>query len=140
MKTILVLEDCRERMRWLREEFRGEAQIVWTWKVADFVRLIGEHAEGLACVIMDHDIPPPDTDEDDAPCVQNNSQDVDGKTGHDACKEMPLTSAPILVWSVNGVGRERMIRTLRERGMHAEPMPHLQVYYDRIAAFVRGAL
>lgn len=141
LPVIVVLEDCRERMHWLRETFRGEAQIVWTWRVSGLLDALDEHGPMVRCVILDHDIPPPDSDEiEDAPWVQNNSQDAEGKTGYDACLEMPIVDMPILVWSVNGPGRERMIRTLRERGMRAEPMPHLQVYYDRIESFVRDAI
>ena len=143
LPIILVLEDCRVRVKWLRDQFRGEAEIRWTWRVSEFLRELDEHGPRVACIVLDHDIPPPSSEEDDLEelvWAHNAQDDADGKCGYDAVLALPAVDVPILVWSVNGVGSERMMRELRARGFRCERMPHLQVYYDRMEQFVRDAV
>lgn len=144
LPIVLCLEDCRVRIRWLRDAMRGEAEVVWTWRVADFLRELDALGDRVACIVLDHDIPPPASEDDEDVAefvwVHNAQDDADGKCGFDAALTMPLVDVPVLVWSVNGRGSERMMRALQERGFQCARMPHLQVYYDRIENFVRAAV
>lgn len=143
LPIVLCLEDCRVRIKWLRDRLRGEAEIRWTWRVSDFIRELKANRDQIACIVLDHDIPPPsseDEESDEIVWAHNAQDDADGKCGFDAVLTMPRVDVPVLVWSVNGVGSERMMRVLRERGFRCERMPHLQVYYDRMEAFVRNAV
>lgn len=140
LPIVLVLEDCKYRMEWLTSALKGKAHVRWTWRVQDFLRLLDEHRDSVAAIVLDHDIPPPEPDDEELISLQNNLNDEDGKCGYDAVLEMPAVPIPVLVWSVNGPGSERMMRALREKGMRAERMPHLQVYYDRMESYLCQAI
>lgn len=116
-KTILVLEDMRERVDWLTAKFPN-AKVIWTKQVGEFLQeLTRTNPDELALVVLDHDIGGPFT----------GSTDTEGKTGMDAVRELEHThGAPVIVWSINKDGWRLMVPTLIEKGVVAVSIPFLR--------------
>jgi hypothetical protein len=128
------------------EEFRYEAAVVWRTDVAAFIHELANRRD-IACVILDHDIPHMDElPESTIVTADHLSNDINGQNGSDAARLMATSKAmirhlPVLVWSVNPSGSERMARTLVDgRFATVARIPHLQTRYDEIAKFVREAV
>ena len=109
---IIVLEDDRERMDWLRRTIIG-VEILEYWSVNQFVAAINEHKDSgrLKLVIFDHDLGciPPNAQWDGN---YSSTTDPDGLTGTDAVRLVDNLPCAALVWSLNSDGRKRMCHGL----------------------------
>lgn len=98
-RTIVVLEDNEQRVRWLRRIVRTSADVLHTETVQDFFATLEVEPD---LVLMDHDL--------------NTHFD-----GRDAARHME-TSSPIVVWSANHLRGPQMVTILEERGLNVFPV------------------
>lgn len=114
---IVVLEDMRVRVDWLRESF-PEAKIVWSETVADFISsFAGLDQSRIAVILLDHDIGGP----------FYGSSDDEGKNGLDAARElMGVQDVPVIIWSINGDGSRAMQQELEGKGHTVAWIPFLK--------------
>ena len=98
-RTILVLEDNEQRVRWLRRIARSDADVLHTETVQDFLATLEIEPD---LILMDHDL----------------GTYFDGR---DAATNME-TSSPIVVWSANPVRGPEMVTILDERGLDVFPV------------------
>jgi CheY-like chemotaxis protein len=98
-RTILVLEDNEQRVRWLRRIVREHADVLHTETVPDFLATLEIEPD---LILMDHDL---------------------GTTfdGRDAARHME-TRSPIVVWSCNSTRGPQMVDILEERGLDVFPV------------------
>lgn len=98
-RTILVLEDNEQRVRWLRRVVRARADVLHTETAQDFLATLEIDPD---LVLMDHDL----------------GTYFDGR---DAARHME-TRAPIVVWSANQRRGPEMVDILLERGLDVLPV------------------
>lgn len=108
---IVVLDDLKSRVKWLRKYFDSSTHIVWHQNVTDFISALNTHSGGVSLIILDHDL-------DMQSGSVGMSMGPDGLTGQDATDFIPksFSSIPVLVWSRNGHGAEAMTKNLQKRG------------------------
>lgn len=117
-RVALVLEDMEVRVEWLEEVLEGTGvDVVWCTTVADFRRDLAYYGKCVELIVLDHDLGRDST----------TSEDERGETGLDGAKAIPVgCTAPVLLWSINPSGRERMALELRSRGIVAAAYPFLR--------------
>jgi len=108
--VIIVLDDMKDRIVWLRRWFDSSTHIVWKTNVSDFLEAV-ESYPSVSLIILDHDL-------DMLPGSVGVSMGPDGLTGLDATHHLSETfhHVPILVWSRNGHGAAQMTANLQKRG------------------------
>jgi CheY-like chemotaxis protein len=119
---ILIVEDDATRCAWFQEKFSGRKLDV-TCDVAEAIVWLGEHDYEI--ILLDHDLMEEHyySDEPD-----------DEHTGYAVAAWLAShpdsqRDATILIHSLNYLGAERMLTTLREAGRDAEhvPFPYMQL-------------
>ena len=123
---ILVLEDMDIRVQWLRKMFPA-TEIQWCSDVSSFQEVLRSRSPSV--IILDHDLGPGSV----------TSEDSGGLTGYDAAKAL-RTNAPVLIWSVNMWGSNRMSSVLADNGVVHRALPFLSNNFPAIGAFVVHAL
>jgi hypothetical protein len=108
--VIVVLDDMKARITWLRRYFDSSTNIIWRSNVTDFIAAV-EANPSVKLIILDHDL-------DMQSGSTGESQGPDGLTGMDATSFLPARhrSTEILVWSRNGHGAADMTENLQKRG------------------------
>ena len=106
----VVLEDSPERVEWLKEAF-PDVRVVWAEEVNPFLQAVEkeEKSGALKAIIMDHDL---------GFYSRANDHDDEGYDGSDAANFLELKNwdTPILIWSMNPSGANRMAAILKEKG------------------------
>lgn len=123
---ILVLEDLKERVDWLRQTF-PRTEIQWCTTVLSFQMALSECNPDV--IILDHDLGPGSA----------TSEDADGLTGYDAAKALK-TRAPVLIWSWNMWASNRMSEALMNNGVMHKALPIIPSNYTAIAVYVMRVL
>lgn len=109
---IIVLDDMKLRIDWLRKWFDSSNHIIWRTNVTDFLEAVNANPS-VQLIILDHDL-------DMLDGSKGVSMGPDGLTGFDATNLLSLQfrNTQILVWSRNGNGAADMTDNLRSRGFN----------------------
>lgn len=109
--VIIVLEDMKMRIDWLRKFFDSRCHIVWVTTVTDFQSAVAKHNLDTKLIIFDHDL-------DMQFGSTGASLGPDGMNGLHAAEWLPglMANTPILVWSRNGHKAPAIEETLNKRG------------------------
>lgn len=99
MKTILILEDNPQRVRWLERMVQGRADVLWTDTVQDFLATVEADPD---LILLDHDL----------------GTYFDGRTAARALEY----DGPVIVWSANHKRGPQMVDILWERGLDVLPV------------------
>lgn len=120
-KFIVVLDDMKQRVDWLKGRVGDRATILWSTTVKGLLKNLkaAESRGDLVLVLLDHDL--------DIWSGRQDSKDKNGEDGTDAAKTLALSdkSIPITVWSVNGRAAIGMEDILVKRGFNANRMMYL---------------
>lgn len=121
-KLIVVLEDSKERMVWLRENF-PDAIIKWSTTVDEFFdHLRTSSKDDIRLIILDHDLGSDDLATEcqtltmERGCSATCSLDENGQNGTHAVDGLDSWhEIPVVVWSVNTVEGPRMAARLKKK-------------------------
>lgn len=116
MERILIVEDDAERCAWFNQRFSGLILDV-TCEVAQATAWLGERDYSM--IMLDHDL---------AEEHYFSNEHDDERTGYGVALWLARhpdrqRDATILIHSLNYVGAQRMLDTLREAGRDAEHVP-----------------
>lgn len=116
--VIVVLDDMKHRVDWLRGAVGAEAEVLWATTVKGFLKILkgAQRRGGLCLVLLDHDL--------DFNNGRTDNCDVDGLCGTDVAKTMTLDdmSVPVVIWSLNGPCAMNMEDILLGRGFKISRM------------------
>ena len=119
---IVVLDDLKQRVDWLRSHVGDRADISWDVTVSGFLNKLkaAESTGRLFLVILDHDL---DFGVDKHQSKGEN-MDRNGHDGRTAARQLTLSdkSIPVLVWSMNGHMALEMENILSKRGFNVSRM------------------
>jgi CheY-like chemotaxis protein len=120
MTQLVILEDCWHRIQKYEKEL-SHVPFQVTDNVRNFLKLVqkAEQAGTLQLIVMDHDL----GRRKGGGCLLN--YDSNGLSGTEAAQRI-VTNVPILVWSANSEGAERMVDILHLRGLQAGRCPAWQ--------------
>ena len=119
---IVVLDDLKQRVDWLRSHVGDRADIAWDVTVSGFLNKLkaAESTGRLFLVVLDHDL-------DfgvDKHLSKGENLDKNGHDGRTAARHLTLSdkSIPVLVWSMNGQMALEMENILSKRGFNVSRM------------------
>lgn len=113
---ILVLEDDRLRVKWLRRV--ATCPIVHVETVEDFLEFYEENKDKLKLIILDHDL-------------------GQMQSGYDAAKRID-SGVPVVVWSVNPVGAENITKALRANRVQCLHLPFIGINNKQLIEIIES--
>ena len=118
----------KERVEWLVKMF-PDVDVRWSTTVEEFLAGLQKAEKPPALIILDHDLGPGSV----------VSEDAKGLTGTDAARQLRV-KCPVLIWSWNTWGANRMSAYLGDNGIVHRAIPMTETNYTTIAAFVANCL
>ena len=148
--VVIVLEDSRPRVDWIRSEF-PTADIRWCTTVTDFfeeLRMVDR--KSLRLLVLDHDLGDVQPDDHQS---SNPSElvmgpgatwplDENGNNGMHAVDMLStaFNDVPVIVWSINTPRAQEMVHRLTEKGYGAAWLPHSKSRYWQLRAAIAAMM